>query len=140
MDTATVLVDVVLVLWVLAVIASIVGEWRARGPRLEPISPQAQQRYVLSWDRIARRFILAPREAAQEADTLMVSLLRERGHSIRGDRLPYRIRNARAWLSRERSDGTEALRRAMLYYREQFNRTIGKRPREAGAEGRKEMA
>ena len=140
MDAATVLVDFVLALWVLAVTVGIVRAWHSRGPRLEPISPQVQQRYTLSWERIMRQFMFAPREAAQEADALMVSLLRERGHSMRGDRLPYRLRNAREWLSRESTDGTEAVRRAMLYYREQFNRTIGKRPSEAATRGRREIA
>jgi hypothetical protein len=141
MDAAvTVLVDAVLVLWVMAVIVAIVRAWNSRGPRLEPISPQAQRRFELSWDRISRRFMFAPREAAQEADMLTISLLKERGHSIRGDRLPHRIRDARGWLSRESADGTEALRQAMICYRAQFERTIGKRPRAAAATGRRELA
>jgi hypothetical protein len=140
MDIATFLVDAVIVLWVLAVIVAAVRVWRARSPRLVPLAPQTHDRFVLSWERIASRFVHAPREAAHEADALVLSLLLERGHPVQGGRLPGRIQNARQWLAREGKDGTEALRQAMLHYQIVFNRMIGGRLREKAIENRREMA
>jgi len=140
MDLATMLVDVLVGLWVIAVIVAIARGLQARSPRLEPISPQVQERYALSWERITRRFVFAPREAAQEADSLLVSLLKDRGQPIHGDRLPGRIREARGWLSRESSEGTEALRQAMVRYSNEFERTIGRRRKPAARDHRREMA
>jgi len=140
MDLATMLVDVLVGLWVIAVIVGIGRAVQARSPRLEPISPEAQERYALSWERITRRFVFAPREAAQEADSLVVSLLKDRGQPVHGDRLPGRIREARGWLSREGSEGTEALRQAMVRYHAEFDRTIGRRRQPAARDHRREPA
>jgi hypothetical protein len=142
MDIATFLIDVVIALWILAVIVAAVRLWRARPPRLGPLSSQARDRFTLSWERIAARFVHAPREAAHEADALVLSLLMERGHPVQRGRLPRRIQEARDWLAREGKDGTEALRQAMLQYQVVFNRMIGGRPREKerATEDHREMA
>lgn len=142
MDIATFLVDAVIAVWFLAVIVAGVRIWRARPARLTPLSPQAHDRFVLSWERIAIQFVHAPREAAHEADALVLSLLLERGHPVQGGRLPARIKEARQWLAREGKDGTEALRQAMLQYQVVFNRMIEGRPREKeqATENHREMA
>ncbi|TMC47357.1 MAG: hypothetical protein E6J20_19870 [Chloroflexi bacterium] len=142
MNIASFLVDAVIALWLLAVIVAGVRVWRARSRRLVPLSSQARERFVLSWERIASRFVHAPREAAHEADALVLSLLLERGHPVQGGRLPGRVQEARQWLAREGKDGTEALRQAMLQYKEVFNRMIGGRPseKEQAAENDREMA
>ena len=74
MDLATVVVDILVGLWCVALLVGVVRELRDGTPRLAPISPQAQERYWLSWERITRRFVFQPWEAAQEADSLVVSL------------------------------------------------------------------
>jgi hypothetical protein len=140
MDLATFLIDAVIALWILAVVVAAVRMWRARSPRLAPLSPQVHDRFVLSWERIASRFVHAPKEAAHEADALVMSLLLERGHPVQGGRLPSRIQDARDWLAREGKDGTEALRQAMLNYQMVFNRMIGARPPEKETENKREMA
>jgi hypothetical protein len=140
MEIATFLIDAVIGLWLMAVIVSIVRVWRARSPRLVPLSPQVRDRFVLSWERIASRFVHAPRAAAHEADALVLSLLLERGHPFQSGRLPRRIQDARRWLAREGKDGTEALRQAMLQYQIVFKRVIGGRPQENATESRREMA
>jgi hypothetical protein len=140
MDIATFLIDAVIGFWLLAVIVAIVRVWRARSPRLMPLPPQVRDRFLLSWERIASRFVHAPREAAHEADTLVLSLLLERGHPVQAGRLPRRIQDARGWLAREGKDGTEALRQAMLNYQLVFNRMIGSRRPEKATENRREMA
>jgi hypothetical protein len=141
-DIATFLVDAVIAIWFLAVIVAVVRVLRARSPRLAPLSTQARDRFVLSWERIASRFVHSPREAAHEADALVLSLLLERGHPVQGGRLPGRIQAARRWLAREGKDGTEALRQAMLNYQVVFNRMIGGSPREKEqvTENHREMA
>jgi hypothetical protein len=140
MDLAIFLVYAVIGLWLLAVIVAAVRVWRARLPRLMPLSPELQQRFMHSWERITSRFVEAPREAAHEADALVLSLLIERGQPVERDRLPARIRDARRWLELEGKDGTEALRQAMLHYEIVFNRMTGGRTREKATEKRREMA
>ena len=127
MDLVTTLVDLVLVLCVVAVIVAIARAWRARQPRLAPLSPESHSQFVTAWRRIAGRFVQAPRDAAEEADALVLTLLRERGRPVRHDRPPRAVKEARQMLAREGTTGTEALRQAMLRYRAIFDRTIGPR-------------
>jgi hypothetical protein len=140
MHIASVLVDVVIVLWFLAVMVAIVRVRRARATGLRSLTPQEQNRYQLSWERIRTRFVHAPKEAAQEADTLVVAMLRARGHEVRDDRLPRRLLDARKWHAREHSHGTDALRQAMLHYSVVFDHSLGRRQREKAAIRRREMA
>lgn len=128
MDMLTLLVDVAAGMWLLALIMGIVRAWQARTPRLAPLSLEARDRFVSSWHRIAVGFVDAPREAVQQADALVLSLLRERGWPAHQEKVPKPIRQARQWLARENSNGTEALRQAMLHYRSIFTRSIGRRP------------
>lgn len=142
MDIFTFLIDLVIGLWFLAVIVAIVRAWQARPPRLVPLSLEARDRFVASWYRIAAGFVDAPREAVQQADALVVSLLRERGRPVLHERLPKPILEARRWTAHENKTGTEALRQAMLHYRSMFTRSIGRRPGEPDVQesGRREMA
>jgi phosphoenolpyruvate-protein kinase (PTS system EI component) len=140
MDVATVLVDVVIALWFAAVMVGVARAFRVRATSLRPLTAQEQNRYQLSWERIRTRFVHAPKEAAEEADTLVVAMLRARGQVIRDDRLPGRLLDARKWLAREHSHGTEALRQAMLHYSVAFDHGLGRRPREKGAIRRREIA
>lgn len=128
MDIATLVVDLVIVLWFLAVILATVRAWQARRPRLAPLSSEAHNQFMRSWHRITTGFVDAPRQAVHEADALVLSLLRARGWSGQNDRLPKAIRDARQYLGRESTDETEALRQAMLRYQSIFKQSMGRRP------------
>jgi hypothetical protein len=130
MDIVTLFVDLLIALWFLAVIVAIVRAWQARVPRLGPLSPEARNQFVNSWHRITAGFVDAPREAVQQADALVVALLRERGRPVHHEHLPRPILEARHYVARERTNGTEALRQAMLHYRTIFTHSIGRRPPE----------
>ena len=142
MDLVTLFVDLVIALWFLAVIVAIVRAFQARMPRLAPLSPEARNQFVSSWHRITAGFVDTPRESVQQADALVISLLRERGRPVAEDQVPKPIREARRSYERERTHGTEALRQSMLHYRSIFTRMIGRRPPEPNGQnpGRREMA
>jgi len=130
MDMVSLLVDLLIAVWFVTVIVAIARAWQARAPRPAPLSPEARNQFVNSWHRITAEFIDAPREAVQQADALVLSLLRERGRPVQHDEFPKPIREARRWIARESSNGTEALRQAMLNYRSIFTQSIGSRPPE----------
>ena len=138
MDGATLLVDMLVGLWVIAVLIGIVRAWQAR---LIPLTKKARDRYVLAWDRIEARFLYAPQEAVREADGLVMSALRDRRHSTDYEFLPPRAKNARRKLSMDEGrGGTELLRQAMLDYRAVLDDMVGYRHREAVRQSRRQMA
>jgi len=128
MDPLRLLVDIVIVLWVGAVLVGIARAWNARPARLRPISPQAYDRFAIAWDRVATEFVHAPSEATREAENLVYNLLAARGHPTGRARLPESMHEARRWMAREKHEGTEALRQAMPHYRYVFEQIIGRRP------------
>src|SRR5438309_10549310 len=128
MDPLRLLVDIVIVLWFGAVLVGIARAWNARPARLRPISPQAYDRFAIAWDRVAAEFVHAPSEATREAEDLVYNLLAARGHPTGRSHLPESMHEARRWMSREKHEGTEALRQAMLHYRNVFDHGIGRRP------------
>src|SRR5438552_17881368 len=95
MDIATLLVDIVIVLWITAVIVGIVRAWQARAPRLASLDPDLRERYVQAWQQVKARFVHAPDEAVSQADSLVVCLLHDRGHPLDHERLPVRLTEAR---------------------------------------------
>jgi len=137
-NTSTLLVDILVGLWVIAVLIGIVRAWHAR---LTPLTKKARDRYVLAWDRIEARFLYAPQEAVREADGLVMSALRDRRHPTDYDSLPRRAKDARRRLSMDEGRGrTELLRQALLDYRDVFDDMVGHRHREAVREGRRQTA
>jgi hypothetical protein len=55
--------------------------------------------------------------------------------------VPKPIRQARQWTAAESTNGTEALRQAMLHYRSILTQSIGRRPAEHRRDARRrEMA
>src|ERR1700682_2011733 len=74
---------------------------RGGGPRpvrqadLLPLSDESRNRYMVEWDRIEMRFVDAPEEAVREADSAVMSLMRERRHPLETRRLPKDVREAR---------------------------------------------
>jgi len=141
MDLATLVVDVVIALWVIAVLVAVLRAWQARTPGLAPLAPETRDRYVQTWRQIAATFIHSPHEAARQADALVMSLLRERGHPLDHERLPRQMIDARrSRLVGEERGETEALRQAFLHYRAAFERAVGRPGREAASDRRREMA
>jgi len=137
------IVDVVIVLLIVAVAISIVRAWRTRPARahLTSLDSEARSRYLTAWERIEKRFMDAPEEAAQEADSLLTALLGERGHPLGADRIPYQLRKARRNLADgQRRHRTEDLRRALLDYRAMLGRMLGPEKSEQAGEGRRETA
>jgi len=128
MDPLRLLVDILIALWIGAVLVGIARAWNARPARLRPISAQAYDRYSLAWNRVATEFVHMPSEATREAEDLVYDLLSARGHPTGRSHLPESMHEARRWIARERQDGTEALRQAMLHYRYVFDQIIGRRP------------
>ena len=132
---------ILIVLWIGAVFVAVARAWNARPPRLRPISAQAYDRFTLAWDRIAAEFVRSPSSAAREAEDLVFNLLAARGHPTTHQRLPESMHEARRWMAREREEGTDALRQAMLHYRIVFDKVIGRRPAGEPEESRhREMA
>lgn len=135
MDLVTLIVDLVIALWFVAVLAGIVRAIKARPQPLAPLSEPVRHRFVVGWERIAARFLYEPQWAVGEADSLLISLLSARGHPLDHARLPREMQQARhdaamAANGRPR-DRTEAMRQVLLQYRTVFDRMIGPRPRPA---------
>jgi len=143
MNLTSLVIDLVILLVIAAVAISLVRAWRARpvSAHLTSLPPETRDRYVAAWDRVEKRFLEAPQEAVQEADSLVLAMLGERGHPLGHDRLPRRLRQARRKLAEvQRRHRTEDLRRALLDYRAVFGRMIGPEQPEQVAEGRRETA
>jgi len=137
-DRATLLIDIVVAMWLVAVGIAIIRAWQVR---LTPLSRKARDRYVLAWDRIEARFLFAPQEAVREADGLVMSLLRDRNQSTDYELLPRRAKGARRKLAQDQGRGhTELLRQALLEYRSVLDDLVGFRHREAVKERRRQLA
>jgi hypothetical protein len=125
MDTGTIVTIAVIVLavGVLLLLFRALGSGRKR-PNLRRLSPSARQRYITEWDNIETRFIDTPEEAVRQAETVVMSVLRERGHPLSDRDLPNDMKRAhkQAYGSRDR---TEGMRLAMLQYRSVMERHIG---------------
>jgi hypothetical protein len=81
-------------------------------------------RYINQWDTIEARFVDAPDEAVRQAETVVMSVLHERGHPLSDRDLPADMKRAHkdAYGSRDR---TEGMRQAMLHYRGVMERMVG---------------
>ena len=134
-------IDVLILFVLVAIAVSVARAWRVRPVHLSPLPAETRSRYVAAWDRIEKRFMDAPEDAVQEADSLLTVMLGEQGHAVAGDRLPPGLREARReFARRKRRHRTEDLRRALLGYREAFVQMIGPERAEPVAEGRRETA
>ncbi|HVH62464.1 MAG TPA: hypothetical protein VNA65_02575 [Candidatus Dormibacteraeota bacterium] len=141
MDLATLVVDLVIVLWFAAVIVGVIRALLSRQQRLAPLPADVRSQYVEAWGRVARQFLYSPVEATRQADVLVSSMLRARGHSLDYQRLPSSLRDARRKrINGEEHHETEALRQALIRYRDAFDESIGAPPREQTAGRRPEMA
>ncbi len=97
---------------------------RRKRPTLRPLAVESRDRYITEWDTIETRFIDTPEDAVREADAIVMSVLRERGHPLGEKDLPDEVHQARREAV-DRKDRTEGMRQAMLRYRAVMERMIG---------------
>jgi hypothetical protein len=141
MDTGTLVTILVIALAVLVVLflvrAAGVG---LRRPKLRDLPPESRERYITEWDAIETKFIDAPEQAVREAESLVLSVLRERGHPLMERDLPQEVKRAHK-LGYSSKDKTEGMRQAMLHYRGLMERMVGTEDQvRRDAEQRREMA
>lgn len=125
MDTGT-LVAILVVALVIVVVLFLVraaGIGRSR-PKLRPLTPESRDRYIHDWDEIETKFVEAPEQAVREAEALVMSVMRERGHPLTERDLPQEVQRAHrlGYTSKER---TEGMRQALLQYRAVVERMVG---------------
>jgi hypothetical protein len=99
---------------------------------IRPLPTASRDRYVEEWQRVQARFVDDPSGAVQEADTLIQSVLRERGYpvddfeqraadiSVDHPQVVENYRNGH----RLASGGTEQRRQAMVHYRGLFDELV----------------
>jgi hypothetical protein len=120
------------------------SELRQREQRREELdivalTPAARERYVQQWQVVQARFVDGPAVAVREADTLVASVMQERGYpmddfeqrsaDISVDH-PNVVQNYRAahgisLASEQEQATTEDLRQAMVHYRSLFEELLG---------------
>jgi len=105
---------------------------------LRPLDPDSAARYQNEWRETQGRFVDSPSEAIREADSLITSVMRDRGYpmdhfdqraadlSVEHPDVVNRYRAAhRIAVANERGEAsTEDLREAMIHYRSLFERLI----------------
>ncbi|HEY1317916.1 MAG TPA: hypothetical protein VGF10_11905 [Gaiella sp.] len=106
---------------------------------LRPLSAPARDRYLADWRVVQARFVDDPRGAAASADSLIQSVMRERGYPVedfdqRASDLSvdhahvvehYREGHRLATGGARDDDSTEDLRHAMQHYRALFEELVG---------------
>ena len=125
MDTGT-LVAILVVALVIVVVLFLVraaGIGRSR-PKLRPLTPESRDRYIHDWDEIETKFVEAPEQAVREAEALVMSVMRERGHPLTERDLPQEVQRAHR-LGYTSKDRTEGMRQALLQYRAVGERMVG---------------
>lgn len=129
MDTGTLvtILVVALVIVVLLFLVRAAGIGRRR-PHLRALPPEARDRYIHEWDDIEAKFVDNPEQAVREAEALVMSMLRDRGHPLTQRDLPDEVQRAHK-LGYSSKDKTEAMRQALLQYRAVMERMMGPEPR-----------
>lgn len=141
MDTGTLITILVvaLVVVVLLFLVRAAGVGRRR-PHLRPLAAESRERYINEWDTVESRFVDAPEQAVREAESLVMSVLRERGHPLTERDLPTEVQRAHK-LGYSSRDKTEGMRQALLHYRAVMERMVGSESEvRRDAERRREMA
>ena len=113
-------------------------EERRQQFEIRPLSQVARDRYLQNWKRVQTQFVDDPRSAVAGADSLLRSVMAERGYPVedfdqRAADLsvdhPQVVENYRhghrlAQASADGSDSTEDLRQAMRHYRALFDELV----------------
>jgi hypothetical protein len=99
---------------------------------IRPLPAASRDRYLEQWQHVQARFVDDPRGAVQDADTLIQSVMRERGYpvddfeqraadiSVDHPQVVENYRNGH----RLASGDTEAQRQAMVHYRALFDELV----------------
>jgi FtsZ-interacting cell division protein ZipA len=99
---------------------------------IRPLSPAARERYLEEWRSVQARFVDDPTGAVSQADTLIQSVLRDRGYPVddfeqRAADIsvdhPNVVENYRAG-HRLKTGSTEEQRQAMVHYRALFEELV----------------
>ena len=140
MNTGTLvtILVVALVAVVLLFLIRAAGVGRRR-PQLRPLPAESRDRYVEEWDEIEIKFVDAPEQAVREAEALVMSVLRERGHPLSERDLPQEVQRAHR-LGYSSRDRTEGMRQALLHYRAVMERMVGAEDKAQREQRRREMA
>jgi len=141
MDTGTLvtILVVALVVVVLLFLVRAAGVGRRR-PQLRSLAPESRERYINEWDAIETKFVDSPEQAVREAEALVMSVLRERGHPLTERDLPADVQRAHK-LGYSSRDKTEGMRQALLHYRAVVEKMVGPEDQvRRDAERRREMA
>ena len=110
-----------------------------RRPQLRPLPAESRDRYAEEWDEIEMKFVDAPEQAVREAEALVMSVLRERGHPLTEKDLPQEVQRAHR-LGYTSRDKTEGMRQALLHYRAVMERMVGAEDKAQREQRRREMA
>jgi hypothetical protein len=141
MDTGTlvmILVVALIVVVLLLLIRAATAGHRSR-PRLQALPPESRERYISEWDEIENKFVDAPEQAVREAEALVMSVLRERGHPLTERDLPVEVQRAHR-LGYSSKDRTEGMRQALLHYRGVMERMVGSEGEVRREQQKREMA
>jgi hypothetical protein len=126
MDTGTlviVLVVALVVVVLLLLIRAATGGRRTRA-QLRALPADSRERYIREWDEVENKFVDNPEQAVREAEALVMSVLRERGHPLTERHLPVEVQRAHR-LGYASKDRTEGMRQALLHYRTVVERMVG---------------
>lgn len=113
-------------------------EERRQQLEIRPLSQAARERYLQSWQGVQAQFVDDPRGAVGSADSLIQSVMAERGYPVEdfdqraadmsvdhpGVVENYRQGHRLAQASADGSDSTEDLRQAMRHYRALFDELV----------------
>src|SRR5439155_1255952 len=100
---------------------------------------RSRDRYASEWDEIEMKFVDSPEQAVREAEALVMSVLRERGHPLTERDLPQEMQRAHR-LGYTSKDKTEGMRQALLHYRAVMVRMVGPEDRAQREQRRRELA
>src|SRR5437762_6459926 len=138
MDIGTLITILVvaLVVFVLLFLMRAAGVGRRRA-KLRPLPAESRDRYIHDWDEIETKFVDSPEQAVREAEALVMSVMRDRGHPLTERDLPQEMRRAHKLSSRNQ---TEGMRQALLHYRSLMERMVGTEDQAQREKRRREMA
>ncbi len=112
---------------------------------IKPLSQESRDRYVDSWTSIQAEFVDEPQSAVARADSLLQSVMEERGYpvekfdqrtadlSVEHPKVVENYREGHRLATRSAGNGpaTEDLRQAMRHYRALFEELVEAKPRRA---------
>ena len=140
MDAGTLLTILVIALVVVVLLFLLrAAEVGRRRPKLRPLAPDASDRYASEWGEVEAKFVDAPEQALREAEALVMSVLRERGHPLTERDLPQEVKRAHR-LGHASKDKTEGMRQALLQYRAVMERMVGPEDKARREQRKRELA